>query len=162
MNSGCYGYTSLACEGTSTLSCQNGTGTVSAYGSITLTDNEVCTFNEAKQTWFCPATQITLTINGVQVSYVSLPQINSTSVENSEAAAAGLATAIDNAPSLVGVVAAGSSVNVVEIIGSQGSTDPATLDLYPWSISLSNACNGVCPFSASLAPLQTMGTRPPL
>ncbi len=116
--------------------------------------------------WKCPAqTLITLTINGVQVSYWAAALINDTPAESAAAAAYGLATAINSTSSLVGVVAAGYSGNVVEITGSQGSTNPATLDLYPWSMSLSqqNGCNnGVCTFSASLAPLQTMGTRPPL
>ncbi len=164
--SGCVGTTTLGCSGTSSLSCQATSGNVTAYGSITLTDNQSCRYNQATQMWICPApTLITLTINGVQVSYWAFAQINDTPAESAAAAAYGLAAAIDNTSSLVGVVAAGSSANVVEITGSQGSTNPATLDLYPWSMLLSqqNGCsNGLCTFSVSLAPLQTMGTRPPL
>lgn len=163
--SGCVGTTTLGCLGSSSLSCQATSGNVTAYGSITLTDNGTCIWNHVMQIRRCPApTLITLTINGVQVSYSASVQINSTDAESASAAASGLATAINNTSSLVGVVVAGSSGSLVEITGSQGSANPATLDLYPWSISMSqqNGCNGGCTFSASLTPLQTMGTRPPL
>ncbi len=167
LNSGCSVFTSLACEGVSSTSCQAPAGDVTPYGTLSITGpGPTCRQQPppapgggAPQVGggtLCNFGQVSVTING---STVSTTYGKGSTVST---VAARLASAINANPQFAGIVVAGASSNVVTIGGP--AVPPENAVYYPWSSSCTydNDDFYVCGFQAELSPLATMATRPPL